>query len=317
MGTALAPRATAGRGACARLCVACALVLGACFIALAAAFWLRQRGEPAGVNCWRFPTSNSLFIEGRLRCWELGRARRATALVLDLHGYTVNSTQQRGLSRFEQVAGPGGALVAWPNGVRASWNAGSCCGLAAALGIDDVAFLRALIARLRARHPTIRHVYATGHSNGCMMAQRLALDAPDALAAVACMAGYLQAQPARIPAPAPVALLEVHCRDDPVVTFEPRAGEWPGAEANLEAWRQLDECERASRSTRWSNDSSTLIEYTRCARGQTHVRAALLSLARCGHSPYRPRNPSAHSSRGNETVTEVAWAFMLAASAAT
>jgi poly(3-hydroxybutyrate) depolymerase len=122
-------------------------------------------------------------------------------------------------------------VIVWPNGVNRSWNAADCCGAAHARGVDDVGFLRALVARLSSEFPIDpTRVYVSGWSNGCMMAQRLAVEASDLIAAVGCMAGYLPlaelAASARLRAAMraaesqafPVSVLEVHCMDDSQVS---------------------------------------------------------------------------------------------------
>ena len=110
-----------------------------------------------------------------------------------------------------------------PRGRLATWNAGGCCGAARDRQIDDVGFIRAVIADL-ARHLNIDagRVYAAGMSNGGMMAHRLACEAADLLAGVAAVAGTDNTQsctPAR-----PIAVLQIHARDDDHVLFEGGAG---------------------------------------------------------------------------------------------
>src|SRR5207244_2426435 len=75
-----------------------------------------------------------------------------------------------------------GAIVVFPNGTTrfdsgrlATWNAGDCCAGAVKRGADDVGFIRAVVADVQKRWSVDkRRVYATGMSNGAMMAYRLA-----------------------------------------------------------------------------------------------------------------------------------------------
>jgi poly(3-hydroxybutyrate) depolymerase len=72
-------------------------------------------------------------------------------------------------------------------GNEESWNAGYCCGDAVAFEIDDVDYLRKVIAKTVEAYPVDENrIYITGWSNGCMMAQRMALQASDLVAAMAC-----------------------------------------------------------------------------------------------------------------------------------
>lgn len=56
-------------------------------------------------------------------------------------------------------------------------------------------------------------VYATGHSNGAMMAYRLAVDAPERIAAIAPVAGMMVTD--RFPPARPVPVLHIHSVADP------------------------------------------------------------------------------------------------------
>ena len=104
-----------------------------------------------------------------------------------------------------------------PGGVLGTWNAGLCCGQAAKRGIDDVGFLRAVIARVSGQIAVDpRRIFATGMSNGAMMSYRLACEAPEirAIAPVAGTDGTSACKPAR-----PVPVIHFHARDDSHVAF--------------------------------------------------------------------------------------------------
>jgi len=80
-------------------------------------------------------------------------------------------------------------ILIMPNGFQNSWNIGEGCGAALlpvhTMGIDDVAFVRALLDEV-GKHVNIDagRVYATGFSNGSSLAWRLACDAADIFTAV-------------------------------------------------------------------------------------------------------------------------------------
>jgi polyhydroxybutyrate depolymerase len=58
-----------------------------------------------------------------------------------------------------------------------SWNAGLCCGPAAASARDDVGWLAAAISDARKRY-RLTTIYLTGFSNGAMMVERLVAERP-------------------------------------------------------------------------------------------------------------------------------------------
>ena len=60
-----------------------------------------------------------------------------------------------------------GYIVIYPQGIGNSWNGGACCGEAQDLGLDDVGFVRAVVADAMTRlciDPD--RIYGVGISNG-------------------------------------------------------------------------------------------------------------------------------------------------------
>jgi len=111
-------------------------------------------------------------------------------------------------------------VAVYPNGTGRfekrllTWNAGNCCGYAALNSVDDVGFVRALLAKLADRLSIDRRrVYATGLSNGAMTAHRLAAQASDLIAAVAPVAGGMVLP--TIASSRAVPVMHVHSVDDP------------------------------------------------------------------------------------------------------
>jgi polyhydroxybutyrate depolymerase len=148
------------------------------------------------------------------------------ALVLALHGSMGNGEQMREGTyyRFDELADRDGFAVAYPDGYEEHWN--DCRRVAPyaanALDVDDVAFLRALVERLeRELGIDPDRVFATGLSNGGQMAYRLALEAPDLVAAVAPVAAGLpdEANLDCAPAGRPVAILILNGTMDPMNPF--------------------------------------------------------------------------------------------------
>jgi polyhydroxybutyrate depolymerase len=111
-------------------------------------------------------------------------------------------------------------ITVYPNGTGRfenhllTWNAGSCCAYAALNNIDDVGFTIALLKRLEELIPIDRRrVYATGMSNGAMMAYRLAAEVPQYFAAIAPVAGGMVVPQFQSFSPLPV--IHFHSVDDP------------------------------------------------------------------------------------------------------
>jgi polyhydroxybutyrate depolymerase len=141
--------------------------------------------------------AGELTVGGQARTFTLlpppgGRA--GVPLVLVLHGNNpgTGGSVMREVTTFDQVARDGGFAVAYPDGDGGCWADGRGVTTADEAGVDDVAFLRALIAWSAEHHGTYpdRAVVA-GISNGAFMAHRMGVDASDQVAVLAAVAGGL------------------------------------------------------------------------------------------------------------------------------
>ena len=146
-------------------------------------------------------------------------AGKPLPLVLNFHGGGGNAENQKSYSRMDEAADRDGYIAVYPNGTGGiggrllTWNAGTCCGSAAANRADDVGFVVAVLDDLARRMPYDRaRVYATGLSNGSMMAYRLAAEAPERIAAVAGVAGAMTLP--RFAPKLPVPVMHIHSVDD-------------------------------------------------------------------------------------------------------
>jgi polyhydroxybutyrate depolymerase len=159
-------------------------------------------------------------------------ARRPAPLVMALHGggggaiFQADDAKYGLISKSEQA----GFIAVFPNGINdtkngmlATWNAGNCCAKARDENVDDVAFLRALVADVAGRASIAPgRVYAIGMSNGAMMAYRLACEASDVFRGIMAVAGT---DNTRACAPRQsVPVLHVHARNDDTVLFNGGAG---------------------------------------------------------------------------------------------
>jgi len=123
-----------------------------------------------------------------------------------------------------------GFVVVFPNGFSqlasgkfATWNAGNCCAAARDRNADDVGFIRQMVENLFLQLNIDRQkVFATGMSNGGLMAHRLACEASDLFKAIAPVAGTDNTKTCT--PTNPVSVLLIHARDDDHVLFNGGAG---------------------------------------------------------------------------------------------
>jgi polyhydroxybutyrate depolymerase len=150
------------------------------------------------------------------------------ALVVVLHGGLGNADRiasrqfETGLN-LDAVADKNGFIVVYLNGTPVTrrlgnrflgWNAGGCCGMAAENDIDDVAYIQGAVDDLARRYGIDRkRVYAAGHSNGAMMAQRLVCETR-LFAAVVAVSGPLDLPVSSCPAARGARILAIHGAED-------------------------------------------------------------------------------------------------------
>ena len=252
------------------------------------------------------PGDHALRLEhgGRERSYVLHvppRPAEPAPLLLAFHGGGGNGPGFQRYAGLDPLADRDGWLVAYPNGTNRvfderllTWNAGGCCGYAQDEHVDDVGFALALVEDVARRAPGLdrARVYATGHSNGAMMAYRLAAEASERIAAIAPVAGAMSLDvfaPRR-----PVPVLHIHSVDDPRALYAGGVTETAGreirhrpVEAELARWRERDACPRAvtelekrSRPAGKAVHTATLLAWEPCADG-TEVR--LWKLTGGGH----------------------------------
>lgn len=150
-----------------------------------------------------------------------GRPNRSLMVVL--HGSSMDGAQMRRATGydFETLADREGLIVVYPDGFRGNWNDCRAVGRypARSLGVDDIAFLRALIAWFERTHEvSADRVFAMGFSNGGQMAYRLALEAPELVRAIAAVAANLPTPENTVCAPTgrPVPTMIVNGTQDPL-----------------------------------------------------------------------------------------------------
>ena len=150
------------------------------------------------------------------------RTTGAVPLLLNLHGYGSNNLEQENYGDFRAIADTANFLVVHPNGVfdaanNRNWNTFGPRGT----GVDDVAFLSALIDTLASRYRVdLNRVYSTGMSNGGFMSYELACQLGNRVAAIASVTGSMTAgRLAGCTGTRPVPVLEIHGTADLTVPY--------------------------------------------------------------------------------------------------
>ena len=256
-----------------------------------------------------------------------GRPVHHVPLLVALHGGMGSGDQFAHNSGFDQLAEANGFLVVYPDGVGTgprgrlfrTWNGGNCCGPAQKQDVDDVAFIRQLIDEVSAAYPVdARRVFAAGHSNGGILAYRLACELSDRIAAIGVQSTSLGVAPCH---PAhPVSVIHIHGTADKNIPID--GGKGPHAVSGvsfrppLEGVRTLAAADGCAATPATSVDPAnadvTIERWTSCHPGidVELVKVAGASHAWMGHDgsrlevagpPYRKLDSSA-----------VIWSFLVA-----
>jgi polyhydroxybutyrate depolymerase len=117
-------------------------------------------------------------------------------------------------THFDEIADQEDFAVAYPEGFNKQWN-----DTRELSPVNDVAFIRALIAKLEHDHPIDpTRVFAAGLSNGGFFSNRLACDLTDKIAAIASVAATMPTTLPPVCKPSrPISVLYMHGTDDPLV----------------------------------------------------------------------------------------------------
>jgi polyhydroxybutyrate depolymerase len=217
--------------------------------------------------------------------------RRSLPAVLVFHGGGGAAASARTQTRLSEKGQAEGFIAVYPqgSGVLAAklltWNATTCCGYALQHRVDEAAFIAAVLDDLEASFAVDRsRVYATGISNGGMMAYLAACALADRFAAIAVVAGELtvtDCRPAR-----PVSVLVIHGSDDRYLPYEGGVGAKAIAKHNahsvryaVDFWRAHDRCDSPGSSER--SGSVTRERYAPCTAGSA---VELVTIEGGGHA---------------------------------
>ncbi len=150
-------------------------------------------------------------------------ADRPAPLVLVFHGGGGNADNMATYYNWIPESDQQGFIVAFPNGTSgpaglSTWNAGNCCGYAQSNNVDDIGFVKAILADMKSKYNVDRsRVFGAGFSNGGMLTYRLACEMSDQFKAVASVAGTdndFNCRPSR-----PVSIMHIHALNDENVPF--------------------------------------------------------------------------------------------------
>jgi polyhydroxybutyrate depolymerase len=244
-------------------------------------------------------TARSIIVDGRARTFvqvvppACRTPRASCALVFGFHGGGlpgVSGTQFDRQTGLATAAIRRGFILILPDALDRNWKDGRP---EVGHSVDDVAFVKAMIASLRPSgiaHDPAR-VFATGLSNGGHMSFRLACEMSDVFTAVAPVAANLgTALSAQCRPTGAVSVLNIVGVDDPISPYgggeiKGRRGTITSSDATLGFWSRANECQSPAMIGRVDRDPAdkTSIVATRFDRCKNGTRVHQVSIIGAGH----------------------------------
>lgn len=241
--------------------------------------------------------SYSMNVDGLTRSWEeimpVAQLPKSAPVIVVLSGISASVSDEISRDDLVPYANADDAELVYPVGYDESWNAGGCCGNAATANVNDVAFLKALAARVDPGR--VHPLDLVGYSNGGRMAYRMACSAPGVFGEIAVVKA--------MPMPGcvvtrPQTFLQVDALNDPAVAYAPG---YPGEEtpqATVEVG-QLSSTDGCTGQVAAAHGRMRLTSYGGCADG-TRLEFAVYSTG--GHD-------FPQASRTTPGAAAVIWAF--------
>ncbi|HTL71562.1 MAG TPA: PHB depolymerase family esterase [Candidatus Eisenbacteria bacterium] len=247
---------------------------------------------------------------------------RAYPVVFVFHGAGGNAENAMRMTGMNRRADEKRFIAVYPNGTGRlkdpglTWNAWACCGEAFAGKVDDVGFVRELIARLERDYPVDpKRIFATGISNGGMLCYRLACELSDRFAAVAPVAGAMDTDD---PRPSePVSLIIFHGTEDKHIRYD---GGEPDRQFDRQKrvdkpvsyavnfWVKYDGCNPVPADSRTQN-----VARTTYSGGRNGTEVTLYALQGFGHAwpgdEGELRGGGAESPAQEISATDLIWEF--------
>lgn len=251
-------------------------------------------------------------------------AKQPIPVVLAFHGGGSNADQMVRFCGLNEKADKERFVAVYPNGTgrlerMLTWNGGNCCAYAMLNKVDDVGFTRSLLDDLtKVVNVDARRVYATGISNGGIMAYRLASELSDRIAAIAPVAGTMGTKtcsPKR-----PVSVLHFHGTDDRFLPFKGGIGEKSVAqvvflpvEHSIQSWVKADGCPEKPvvQDLPKKTDDGTTVQQKTYGPGKDRAEVVLLTINGGGHT-WPGRDPVVRflgKSTKNVSANDLMWEF--------
>lgn len=249
---------------------------------------------------------------------------KPTPAVLVFHGGSSNAKTMVRFCGLSDTAEEAGFLAVFPvgsgrTGNLLTWNAGDCCGYAMRENVDDVGYVRALLDDLAGiANVDSRRIFATGMSNGGMLAYRLACEMSERIAAIAAVGGPMGTDACR--PTRPVSVLHFHGTADEFAPFDGGRGKksltqtkFRSVDFSIRQWIRANGCpeQGVERPIPNKTGDPTTVTSTTWGPGRSGSEVVLYTIQGGGHTwPGRiPLLPSLGTATTAISANNILWDF--------
>lgn len=254
-------------------------------------------------------------------------AARPTPVVVVFHGGGGNPETMVNFCGLNNKADEAGFIVVYPYGTGRlpnrllTFNGGNCCGYAMDNNIDDVGFTRTMLDDLATvANVDANRVYATGISNGGIMAYRVASELADRFAAIAPVGGPMGTEtckPSR-----PVAVMHFHGTADAQAPFNGGQGKgnaltnvrpvFLSVQHSLDQWIKANDCAQPPEAVQLPDAAADgmTVKRTTWGGGKDGTEVVLIEITGGGHTwpgrepPLEKLGPSTKDISANDLMWE-------------
>ena len=181
---------------------------------------------------------------------EANQSNESAGILLNLHGYSGNSTSQTNYTYLKESALAAGLAYIAPDGMTDRsgnnfWNASNACCDFSKSGVNDVEYIDSLIDEISKSFDLDNsRIYLFGHSNGHFMSYQYLCTSKNQVAAIAGLAGSMDIDPGQCSGKTANAL-HIHGDADATISYEGGAlfaQNYPSVDEVVKRWSDNNQC---------------------------------------------------------------------------